>query len=188
MMFRTVIVLLVISVGHSLYAQQQVLNHISNEYILAANELKTVAAVNQLKNTIYKKQFGKDDPAQVEEVDERSAYFKVLYKKSAASIEEGLVSAWYMKNTGSTTPIEEIVNSYYKMLRIDNDPADYIIDYANDSTIDGGFFFNKKHNGIYIYTKSRLTKNFLYAYVEIHLTPEQKIAFAKDFILKTKFK
>src|SRR5690606_37562311 len=159
MRFRIVIVLLLVFVGHSLYAQQQVLNHISNEYILSTNELKTVTAVNQLKNTIYNKQFGESHPAQVEEVDERSAYFKVLYKKSAASIEEGLVSVWYMKNTGNTTPIEEIVNSFYKMLRIDNDPADYIIDYVNDSTIDGGFFFNKKHNRIYIY-KITINKEF----------------------------
>src|SRR5690606_10978169 len=188
MRFRIVIVLLFVFVGHSLYAQQQVLNYISNEYIHSTNELTTVTAVNQLANTIYKKQFGKNDPAQVEEINERTAYFKIFYKKNASSAEEGLLKVWHLKNTGSTTPIEEIVNSFYKILRIDDDPADYIIDYANDSTIDGGCFFNKKHNGIYIYTKSRLTKTFLYAYVEIHLTPEQKIAFAKDFILKTKFK
>ncbi|WP_268231551.1 hypothetical protein [Sphingobacterium sp. UT-1RO-CII-1] len=74
-----------------MYAQQQVLNYISNEYILAANELKTVTAVNQLKNTIYNKQFGESHPAQVEEINERTAYFKVFYKKNASSDEEGLL-------------------------------------------------------------------------------------------------
>ncbi|MCY4781197.1 hypothetical protein ORI89_16160 [Sphingobacterium sp. UT-1RO-CII-1] len=67
------------------------MNYISNEYILAANELKTVTAVNQLKNTIYNKQFGESHPAQVEEINERTAYFKVFYKKNASSDEEGLL-------------------------------------------------------------------------------------------------
>src|SRR5690606_10180605 len=97
MRFRIVIVLLLVFVGHSLYAQQQVLNHISNEYILEANELKAVTAVNQLKNTIYNKQFGESHPAQVEEINETTAYFKIFYKKNASSAEEGLLKVWHLK-------------------------------------------------------------------------------------------
>src|SRR5690606_18943798 len=188
MMFRTVIVLLVISVGHSLYAQQQVLNHISNEYISSSNELKTVSGVNQLRNTIYKKQFGENHPYQTEEIDDRSAYYKIHYKKNSSTTEEGLVNIWYIKNKGLNINIEDHVNKFFTIYLMDYDKNDYTKEFVKTSAVHGGFFFNKKKNNIYIYIHSQPERDFVSAEIEINLTPEEKIAFAKDFILKTKFK
>ena len=48
--------------------------------------------------------------------------------------------------------------------------------------------FLTKRKIIYIYIHSQPERDFVSAEIEINLTPEEKIAFAKDFILKTKFK
>src|SRR5690606_40598769 len=80
------------------------------------------------------------------------------------------------------------LDKYYRGMLLEDDPSDYIIDYVKTSAVHGGFFFNKKSNTIYIFMRSQPKRDFIQSTVMINLTPEQKIAFAKDFILKTKFK
>ena len=183
MRFRIVIVLLVAFVGHSLYAQQQVLNHISNEYIIAANEQKILFAVNNLRNEIYKQFKGVDHPYQISEIDDYSSYFSFFYQNT-----KGYINIMFRNNEGRSITVEEDLDKYYSATLIDDDPNDYIIEYVKTSTIQGGVFFSKKSNSIYIFIRSQPKGDFMRATVMLNLTSEQKIAFAKDFIQKTKFK
>src|SRR5690606_41757196 len=143
-------------------AQQKVLNHISNEYIIGTNPLNTVSTINQLRNNIYRTQFGDNHPYQVEDLSEYSAYFKILFKKSSSSTETGIAKIAFIKNNGEKVNIEDNVNNFYKIYLMDEDENDYIKQFVKTSTVHGGFFFSKKNNDIYIYIYDHNPNRTLY--------------------------
>jgi|SRR5690606_11253990 len=176
------LLIMVFTIG-SIIAQQKTLNYISNDYVILSNELKTLYNINTSRNDIYKQYKGYNYPYQVEEVDGYSSHFSIFYQNK-----KGYINIMFRKNEGPNSAVEEDLDKYYRGMLLEDDPSDYIIDYVKTSAVHGGFFFNKKSNTIYIFMRSQPKRDFIQSIVMINLTPEQKIAFAKDFILKTKFK
>lgn len=175
------LILFLLFANTGLIAQNTVLTKISNAHLSESNYLS-----NALEISTYRENIGLENPSGAENTKNNSV-FKISYLLPGTSTRiPGFIDIGYNVIDGTAGDFESGFKNFAAALMINGDEEDYLIEIFKTRVNNGGIFFDKRNNSIIMLIRSKIHKIRMIAMVEFNgLTTEQKLDFAKDFILKS---
>lgn len=170
-------------------AQQNVLQKINSPYLHSRDYLRTVSAVNDLNNTIFRKYIGMDYLNMIDRFSDKSAYFRTRYPLSEPN-EIGLLNVSWLSFSRARprATIEEFSKSNFDALTLEEDWDSRVIKFVKNNMVHGSYMYNKNTLDVYFLVVSMTKPEMIRGSVKINLTNDQlKEAFLNDFIQKIKF-
>lgn len=180
--YFTVIILLLTIIN--IRAQHNIINHVSNPYLIQNNYLSDDSAIFDYVDEIGLEHEG------LYSNSINSSVFKLYYtNRENNTIVPGLIDVAYNPSNGSTGDFTQgflnLTTGFMDM----EDEFEFVREIHNTVTNNGGYFFHKSTKYMFIYILSKASRARIMVITEFpNLNVEQKKSFAKDFIQKTVFK